>query len=165
MLLSSLSLQNFRNFGKIDLNFLPGITGILGDNAQGKTNLLEAIFLLSCGSSWRVGEERELISFGEGFARIDGRLGEGEELALVWERDEQHQSVKKAYLVNGIRRKKETFTSHFPVVLFSPEDIIVVVGSPSIRRKLLDWAIVEAFPHYGRVLAQYGKVITARNKL
>jgi DNA replication and repair protein RecF len=168
MRIASLHLQHFRNFDDLRISFEGSTIGFLGENAQGKTNLLESIYILSTGGSWRASEDSELVQIGEHFARVDGSVFEEREqslLGLVLQKEEGHAGVKKSYLVNEIKRKKETFLRVFPAVLFSPEDISLVIGSPSLRRKVLDVAIIEAFPHYSHILSQYGKVLTSRNRI
>jgi DNA replication and repair protein RecF len=140
--------------------------GIVGENAQGKTNLLEALYLLSCGESWRSAVDTEFIRFEESFARIDGNIGDDQiNLSLIVERSVTGCGAKKGYLVNDVRRKKETFVSYFPTVLFHPEDLVLVIGSPSQRRKVLDDVLIQAYPHYSQILTQYGKIVTARNRV
>ncbi len=163
-----LRLQNFRNIKDLALEFNGKKIGFLGENAQGKTNILEGLYVLSRGESWRAVLDSDLISSSAAFSRIDGTVfpdKDKNELAIVIEKDEDTLRLKKSYLVNDIKRKKETFTKYFPVVLFSPEDISLIVGSPSARRKALDACLCEAYPHYGHLISQYGKIIVSRNKL
>ncbi len=166
MKVHSLSLRNYRNLIDCSLTFEGHSVGLIGDNGQGKTNLIESIYLLSTGGSWRGDGDIDLVRFDADFCRVDGKIGEDMvSLALLVERQEYGHRVKKKYLVNDISRKKETFTSYLPVVLFHPEDIQIVNGTPSSRRALLDVCVSEVFPYYRRVVAQYGKIITARNRL
>jgi DNA replication and repair protein RecF len=164
----SLRLQHFRNLEEITLDLNYKRIGFLGENAQGKTNILEGLYILSRGESWRAVLDNDLISYDSSFSRVDGSLlvdTESTDLALLIERNIERSGVKKTYLVNDIKRKKETFTRYFPVVLFSPEDISLVVGSPSARRKALDVCLSESFPHYSHLISQYGKIIVSRNRL
>lgn len=167
MKLNSLSVRNYRNL--IDSTFVfDGMTvGIVGENGQGKTNLLESIFVLSTGDTWRGEEDADMIRFGESFCRVDGEFihEDAVSLAVVIEKQEHTHRVKKKYLVNDISRKKETFVSNLAVVLFHPEDIQIVNGSPSSRRALLDECIGEVFPYYRKVISQYSKIVTSRNRL
>ncbi len=168
MKITTLRLQNFRNLKDISLDLGYARVGFLGENAQGKTNILEGLYILSRGESWRSVLDSDLIAHDSSFARVDGSIvvdDEATNLALVIERNTERAGVKKSYLVNDIRRKKETFTRYFPVVLFSPEDISLVVGSPSARRKALDVCLSESYPHYGHLISQYGKILVARNRL
>lgn len=167
MKLLSLSVRNYRNLCDATFDISGDSIGLVGENGQGKTNLLESIYLFSSGDAWRGDEDADVIRFGESFARIDGTFFDEDtmELSLFLEKQEHTNRLKKQYLVNGISRKKETLTSQVAVVLFHPEDIQIVNGSPSSRRALLDACISEAFPYYRRVVSQYGKVITSRNRL
>jgi DNA replication and repair protein RecF len=169
MKINSLRLQNFRNLKDVQLDFSKlNTVGFLGDNGQGKTNFLESIYLLSSGSSWRTSVDGELITYNKDYARIDGIVIETEDtidLALVVQKDADFSRVKKTYIVNDIKRKKETFTHQFPTVLFYPEDLSLVSGSPSLRRKALDHCLAQVFPRYSHALSQYGKVMVSRNRV
>ncbi|MDQ3098707.1 MAG: DNA replication and repair protein RecF [bacterium] len=164
----SLRLQHFRNLEEISLDLNYKRVGFLGENAQGKTNILEGLYVLSRGESWRATFESDLISHDSPFARVDGTLitdTDPTDLAILIERNVERSGVKKTYLVNDIKRKKETFTRHFPVILFSPEDISLVAGTPAARRKALDLCLCESFPHYSHLISQYGKIVVSRNRL
>jgi DNA replication and repair protein RecF len=167
MRLTSLAVNNYRNLRDTSLSFGGESIGIVGENGQGKTNLLESIYLLSVGSTWRGESESDLIRFNEVFCRVEGVTGGNESVSLgaLVEKQEESARVKKKYLVNDISRKKETFTSYMPIVLFHPEDIQIVNGSPSSRRGLLDECIGEVFPYYRKVVSQYSRVVTARNRI
>jgi len=164
MNISSLRLTNFRNITDLSLEFPYKMIGILGENAQGKTNLLEALYLLSTGVGWRTSIDTEFIQFDQSFARVDGTIGDDQtRLTLTIERSENSTSAKKGYIVNDVRRKKETFISYFPTVLFHPEDLVLITGSPAQRRKVLDEVLIQAFPYYAHLSSQYGKIVVSRN--
>lgn len=168
MYINSLRLQHFRNLIDISFDFSScKRIGFLGENAQGKTNILEGLFVLSSGESWRAVLDSDLISHEASFTRVDGDIIDSDKnsLALLLERNVDRAGVKKTYLVNDIKRKKETFIRYFPLVLFSPEDITLIVGSPAARRKALDVCLSESFPHYGSIISQYGKIVTSRNRI
>lgn len=168
MNISHIRLQNFRNLIDVSLDVDFRTIGLLGENAQGKTNILEGLFVLSRGESWRSALDSDLIGHESSFARVDGKTftdGDETDLALVVERNIDRSGVKKSYLVNDIRRKKETFIRYFPAILFSPEDISLIVGSPAARRKALDACLCESFPHYSQLISQYSKVVISRNRL
>lgn len=109
MRITSIRLQHFRNLVDISLEVGYGRVGFLGENAQGKTNILEGLYILSRGESWRAVLDSDLIAYKSAFARVDGTIVANQEkndLALVIERNIDRAGVKKSYLVNDIKRKK-----------------------------------------------------------
>lgn len=177
MHLNHLSLTNFRNYARLELS-LPGrLTVIQGANGQGKTNLLEAIHLLATGRSPRATVERELIAWLalDGplpYARLTGDIGEGraaEKLELVLELAANGGSagptVRKQVRINGAPKRGIDLVGHLRVVLFLPEDINLVAGAPSERRRYLDIALCQISSTYCRALGEYNRVVTQRNAL
>ena len=177
MHLNHLSLTNFRNYTRLELE-LPGrLTVIQGANGQGKTNLLEAIHLLATGRSPRATVERELINWLAvesplPYARLTGDSGEGrdaEKLELVLELSTNGLSagptVRKQVRINGVAKRGIDLVGHLRVVLFLPEDVGLVAGAPSERRRYLDIALCQIAPSYCRALSEYNRVVTQRNAL
>ncbi len=179
MFLAKLALTNFRNYPHLELDLTPGLTLLHGNNAQGKTNLLEAIFYLATARSPHAGAERELIRWGAAsepipFARVEAealRRNDDRvhlEIVLVQAPDEnQHPSsrVSKRIKVNGVNKRALDLLGQLNVVLFLPEDLDLVFGAPSERRRYLDTTLSQIDPQYGRSLSQYNQVLEQRNAL
>lgn len=160
------------------MEFAPGITLLHGNNAQGKTNLLEAIFFLATARSPHAGAERELIHWGAAsepipFARVEAKVlrGSGQtvdlEIVLVTgqERELSTARVSKRIKVNGVTKRALDLLGNLNVVLFLPEDLDLVFGSPGDRRRYLDTTLSQIDPKYSRALSQYGNVLEQRNAL
>jgi DNA replication and repair protein RecF len=175
--LNHLSLTNFRNYARLELELSGRLTVIQGANGQGKTNLLEAIHLLATGRSPRATVERELINWLTAesalpYARLTGDIGEGraaEKLELVLELGTNGVSagptVRKQVRINGVAKRGIDLVGHLRVVLFLPEDVGLVAGAPSERRRYLDIALCQIAPSYCRALGEYNRVVTQRNAL
>lgn len=171
MFLSRLNLQNFRRYTKKKFIFSKNITLVVGKNTSGKTNLIEAIYLLSLGKSFRTDKDLETISFGQNLARIVGIIkkdSEEEKKLELLILDGQLRDSKiptKKYLVNGVGKRRIDFTGNFPVVLFHPEDLDIIIGSPGLRRRFLDNVLEQVDRQYSLALANYAKGIRQRNAL
>jgi DNA replication and repair protein RecF len=164
-MLKSVSLQNFRSYGKIEFNF-ENTTLIVGPNTSGKTNLLEAVFLLSTGKSFRTDKDIQMIKFNEDFAKVKA---ESKDVSLeVVLTNGQYSGAKtqyKKFLVNGIARRRVDFASYLPAVLFSPQDLDIIVDSPSLRRNFLDDCLDAVDRDYRIAGIAYLKAIRQRNAL
>lgn len=178
MLLTRLELAHFRNYAHLEVDFGPGITLLHGNNAQGKTNLLEAIFFLATARSPHAGAERELIHWGAAdepipFARVQAQIvrasGMTTELEIVLvtgeERDLSVARVSKRIRVNGVNKRAIDLLGNLTVVLFLPQDLELVFGSPGDRRRYLDTTLSQIDPKYSRSLQQYNQVLEQRNAL
>lgn len=178
MLLTHIALSHFRNYAHLELEFGPGITLLHGNNAQGKTNLLEAIFFLATARSPHAGAERELIHWGAAnepipFARVQAQIERASgtttdlEIVLVTgeERDLAIARVSKRIKVNGVNKRAIDLLGNLTVVLFLPEDLELVFGSPGDRRRYLDTTLSQIDPKYSRALQQYNQVLEQRNAL
>lgn len=163
MFLKKLYLKNFRNYKEELVSFGPGLNLIYGDNGQGKTNLLEAIYFLSTGRSFRTSNLQELISHGEEEFSIVGFIekdGIEQKLSLRYSKNEKlflHNQTKYANFTNilGI----------FPSVIFTPSDIQLINGSPIERRRFLNLHIAQYSPLYVYHLARFSKGLKHRNTL
>ncbi len=164
MKILSLELQNYRNYRELQLEFSPGINLLYGDNAQGKTNALEAICLCATSKSHRGTKDRELIRFGEEEAHIKVMV----EKRGIPCRVDMHlkKNRAKGIAVNGVplRRTAELF-GILHVVFFAPEDLSIIKDSPAERRRFLDMELCQLDRIYAHNLISYNKVITQRNKL
>lgn len=164
MILHSISLQDFRNYLKREFKFDKNTTLILGPNTSGKTNLIEAIFLLSRGESFRVEKDEDMVRFGEKIARVTGTTDENELEVVITSREfAGNGKIIKKYLVNGVAKKRADFIGHFPCVLFSPIDLETIIGSPGLRRNFLDHILSETDRDYRFFLAGYEKGLRQRN--
>jgi len=179
--LESLTLTNFRNYASLDLRLGPGTFILWGDNAQGKSNILEAVYMLATTKSSRASSERELISWDVlndplPAARIEGQLrrdGEATKLdvGLVAERGEvtaagsPSLNLRKQTRVNGVPRRASDVVGTLNAVLFDPQDVELVSGAPSVRRRYLDVTISQVDRQYLKALQRYARVLTQRNHL
>ena len=166
MLIRSITLANFRNYEKLNISPCGGVNVFLGNNAQGKTNLLEAIYFCATGRSRRTPYDRNLIRFGEKEARVCVKVtdenGKSEDKIDVFLR----KNGKKSIAVNGmaIKRLGELFGVLY-VVSFSPEDLDIVKDGPLARRRFIDLELCQLSPVYYYDLKQYHRILLQRNNL
>ena len=166
MVLRQLTLQSFRNFKKRSFEFLPGMTIIVGPNTFGKTNILEAIYMLSTGKSFRAEIESEIISYGEEIARISGVTNFNSlEILITTGSVGGKKAPKKQFLVNGVKKRMTDFIGNFFAVLFSPQDLQLITDSPSLRRKYLNSVLSCVDKEYRRALLVYEKGLRQRNRI
>ncbi|MBI4036194.1 DNA replication and repair protein RecF [Candidatus Daviesbacteria bacterium] len=165
MFLKKLNLTNFRNYSNLEFTFDSRPTILIGDNAVGKSNLLEAVYLLSTTKSLRADIEEELIKRNEEFARVEGVLENNTQLMVIINRPTKEVSFKKKVLVNGIARRVVDFIGNLPAVIFYPSDINMVTGSPSLRRWHLDLSLAQIDSAYKKALTIYEQFLTARNRV
>lgn len=164
MNIHSLRLKNFRNYEEEIIEFSPYTNIIYGNNAQGKTNLLEATAMFSQGKSYRTHTDAELVGFGKNFAElnVDFESTVREHTALM----RIDKNGKKQIKVNDVPIKKlSMLMSYFNTVMFSPEDLDLVKGSPSVRRRFVDLAISQMMPGYLNLLIDYSKNLAQKNSL
>lgn len=164
MIIESLELKNFRNYGALTLEFDPGSNLLYGDNAQGKTNILEALYICAAAKSHRSGKDREMIRFGEDEAHIRLMLKKKD----VPYRIDMHlkRDRSKGIAVNGvpIRRASELFGT-LNAVLFSPEDLNIIKNGPSDRRRFMDMELCQLDRSYVFSLVNYNRALLQRNRL
>jgi DNA replication and repair protein RecF len=159
MQIQKIRLTDFRNFkGKL-LEFSEGTTVILGPNASGKTNILEGLFLLSTGKSFKARLEAEMIKYEQDLAKIKG---DGLEVMIT---RGDNGWPKKKLLVNGVPKRTIDFAGNFKTVLFGPWDMDLVTESPSVRRKFLDNVLSQIDREYRRSTLSYEKGLRQRNRL
>jgi len=157
MTLTELSLQQFRSYAKRTFVFSPHTTLIVGPNTAGKTNILEAIALLSTGKSFRADKDGEMVKWWAEFGRVKATIDDTTLEVLV--------TATKKYVVNGIPRRQIDFVGNLLTVLFWPEHLELITDSPSIRRKYLDSVLVQVDREYRRNLLSYERGIRQRNSL
>ncbi len=165
MRLLDLQLSNFRNYRELELNFEPGVNLIVGNNAQGKTNLLEAIYYAGCGKSFRAQKTSEMIRFGEDFGEIS---------ANVFSQERQQQlryvlfsgSRPRQIWRNGAKKKSASeLAGVLPTVLFCPEDLMVLKTGAAPRRRLGDHALCALRPNYDAALTEYNRILDQKTRI
>ena len=191
MYLSRLSLSNFRNYTQLELPLGPGLFIFYGENAQGKTNLLEAVSLLATASSFHASSDREVVNWQahdhiallkgevkrrEGDLQVEAMLFDPTPPAFVLsqvagEAPAAHgmelpaNTPRKRLKVNSVPRRTMDFIGQMKVVLFAPTDLHLVDGSPEERRRFLDRALCQLQPRYCQALVRYRKIVTQRSAL
>ncbi len=160
MYIEKIKLENFRNYEKEEIEFDKNVNIIYGDNAQGKTNILESIFVCSLGKSFRTNKDRELIKKEKDFSKIE----------MISQKEDRKVNVKfeikekKKFYINDIPTKKtsEIIGKNY-IVLFTPEDIGIVNNEPSGRRRFLNIMISQLRPLYINLVSEYNKTLEQRN--
>src|SRR6266536_3029719 len=186
MNLSHLSLKDFRNFDQLDLTLGPGLFLFQGENAQGKTNLLEAVAMLATSNSFHASSDREIVNWhaSERVTRLaasveqhnedvqieiviidptqpeKGSSADGE-IPIIPPNDRQRKRIK----INSVPKRAIDLIGLVTVVLFSPNDLGLVDGSPEERRRFLDRGLCQMQPHYCQALQKYRKIVTQRSAL
>ncbi|MFV1916869.1 MAG: DNA replication/repair protein RecF [Patescibacteria group bacterium] len=173
-----IQISNFRNLKSKTFSFSPKVTLIVGPNASGKTNILECLYLLSTGKSFRARVEEEMINHTQEIARIKGLFEDIQrskiKLEVVLTRGEitigedpvkTESAPRKKLLVNGVSKRLYDFAGNFKVVLFGPQDLELVVESPSRRRAFLDTVLSQVDREYRRASLSYEKGLRQRNRL
>ena len=164
-MLDALRLLDLRGYASLDVTFEPGPQLVHGPNAAGKTSLLEAIALLGWGRSHRTSADGELIRWGRDLARTEGRVG-GDVLEVAIARSGADGSGgRKRIRVNGVGRRASGLGRHLRVVLFAPEEMLLVAGSPSLRRTAVDQLATAGSPAFLDALTTYGRTLQQRNSL
>ncbi len=161
MKVRELSFENYRNLS--DDRMIPSdkVNVIYGENANGKTNLLEAIWLFCGGHSFRGSKESEMIRFDKGFFKLSMRFDSGEreqEAQIIYDKN------RKYIKINGVEKSSSSYlTEVFSAVVFSPEHLNLIKRGPNIRRRFLDAAICQHRVRYASMLAKYQQIINQRN--
>jgi DNA replication and repair protein RecF len=166
-LLSRLELTDLRAYASLEADFGAGPQLVWGPNAAGKTSLLEAMVVLARGGSHRTTTDLELIRWGSDVTRIVGTTG-GDEIEVGLVRPGSAAAAggaRKRVRVNGVARRASALSERLRVVLFAPEDMLLVAGSPSLRRGTLDQLAGTLVPSYASDLATYGRALQQRNGL
>jgi DNA replication and repair protein RecF len=171
MHLSGIWLQQFRSIEDKVWQFSPGRNVFVAPNGTGKSNLIEAIRLLSTGHSWRTRKTEELIAWSQELARIQGKVvkGDGEEVTL--EQTLTHgqlagrRTAQRTYLMNGVNKRQSSVVGELATVLFTPEEMEVFQAGPSARRRLLDEVLSQTDKQYRSALKNYEQALRRRNKL
>ena len=165
MTLQDLTLRSFRNYEEVHLDFEPGVNLIVGDNAQGKTNLLEAISYLGSGKSFRAQRTSEMVRFRADFAELQGTV-------YAQERDQELRWVlfsgsrPRQIWRNGAKKKTAgEIAGVLPTVLFCPEDLLILKMGSSQRRRFGDLALCGLRPNYDAALAEYHRILDHKGRI
>ncbi len=160
MNITKIKLENFRNYTNQEIIFNNGINVIYGNNAQGKTNILEAIFLCSMGKSFRTNKDKELVKINEDFAKINIEYEKSDRKGKI----EYIISDKKNISINGVKIKKlSELLGNINSIIFSPDDMEILKDGPQKRRKFLNMLISQLRPRYLFNLNDYNKTLEQRN--
>ena len=164
MLINNITLSNFRNYSKAEANFSENLNLIIGKNGQGKTNLIEAIYMLSLGRSFRTNKDKEMMMFDALNTYISSEvtaMGRNYKIEIKLGKD-----IKKAVKINSIPIEKLTdLLGIINIVIFSPEDLKLVREGPKERRGFMDREISQLRPNYYSLIHKYQKILVQRNNL
>ncbi len=166
-MLVRLQLTNFRNFQ--ELEFLPfeGFTVVSGPNGSGKSNLLESIYYLGTGYSYRQMHDENLVRWGADFFSIRGEIRQGnrQPIPYILESAYQMTARRKIIKINGKRDLPGKVAAYLPVVIFSPQDLLLIQGPPGLRRRFLDMVVTQVWPQHAADINYYKGVLLQRNNL
>lgn len=158
---SALKLHHFRSYTEYEVHFDTGVNIIVGPNGSGKTNLLEALYVLSTGGSFRA-QDRDLLKHAEEWFRLEGLFGE-EQRVMTYKH--VGENVEKQFVLDGTKKARLTHQQRVPVVLFEPDHLRLLRESPSKRRDYLDALLTKLHPDYAWVKHQFERVLTQRNAI
>lgn len=160
-MISDLRLQRFRSYSDESLEFGDGVNIIVGPNASGKTNLLEAILVLCRGNSYRA-SDTELIMHGKDWARLDGHVSAHERSIKL---QLQNEAVKKEYIIDGTTLKRLPALRTVPAVVFEPSHLQLLTTTPELRRNFLDDLLEQTVPGFSEHRRNYRRALAQRNSL
>jgi DNA replication and repair protein RecF len=160
-MISSIRLQNFRSYTDESFEFEPGVNIIVGPNASGKTNLLEAVLVLARGSSYRA-KDSELVEFNKPWARLDSYF---EKQSRVLKIEEKNAKFEKSYEIDDKVYKRLSFDKTIPVVYFEPNHLQFITRGPDQRRDFIDDLLERSEPGFKTLLSNYRRVLAQRNSL
>lgn len=164
-MLGQITLQNFRNYKKKSFNF-ENSTIIVGPNTAGKSNIIESLFLLSNGKSFRAERDAQMVGFGSEMGRVKLKNADFDlEVVVTVGEVAGVKSQYKRFFVNGVAKRRVDFVGNLTSVLFSPEDLEIVAGSPGLRRNFLDNVLEQTDRDYRLALLGYTKSLRQRNAL
>lgn len=161
MKILEIKILNFRNLKNVELNFSSGVNFIHGENAQGKTNFIEAIWMFTGARSFRGAKDADVVNFDQGYARLDGKIefqNREHEIAIFFE------NGKRNVMLDGVMKPYPTsIIGKFRAVLFSPVNLSLVKDGPDYRRKFIDAAICQLKPTFTAYIAGYNQILRQRN--
>lgn len=156
----SIILQQFRSYGDYSTELTPGVNIVVGPNGSGKTNLLEALYVLSAGSSFRAAD-RDLVQHGREWFRLEGLCGEQQRIFTC--RVRADGSIEKSINLDGSKKARMTHQQRTPVVLFEPDHLRLLHGGRSARRDYMDDLLIKLYPDYAWLKHQFERVLLQRN--
>lgn len=162
MFLTKLEVKNFRNYKQQQVKLCDKVNIFIGNNAQGKTNILESIYILALTKSHRIGLENNIIRNGSDFCRIKGILNDNQILKNL--ELEVYNDKKKVYLNQKEIKKISSYISNINIIMFCPTDLDIIKGSPQVRRNLLNIQLSQLYPLYIDYLNEYNKILKTRNE-
>lgn len=164
MIVKNLKIKNYRNFLEVDIDLNEDLNIFIGDNGQGKTNLLESIYLCSIGRTFRLNSENELINFNKNSSKIEADIKKAHNelnIELLLEKNK-----RKTVKINGVKLDKTgEMIGLLNNVIFTPDDMKIIKESPIERRKLINIEISQIKPKYKYLLNQYKKILSQRNNI
>jgi DNA replication and repair protein RecF len=161
MFIKQLQLRNYRNYEQLEIQFENKVNVILGENAHGKTNMMESIYVLAMAKSHRTSNDKDLIRWDQEYAKIEGRVQKSNG-SLPMELIISKKGKKAKY--NHLEQKKlSQYVGNMNVVMFAPEDLLLVKGSPQVRRRFIDMEIGQISPVYLHEVGQLNKILQQRN--
>ena len=168
MIIDKVELKNFRSYKELSLDLAPGINLFRGSNGQGKTNLLEALYILASSKSFRSRNEAELIQFGADFCSIKAMFQKSQgierEMEARWLKNEQ--GLSRRFLKNGVKvDHMGEFLTEAPISLFVPQDLALVQQGPAFRRRYFDILLCKTSEQYFSDLLRFQKILRQRNEL
>ena len=165
MFCRNIYVENFRNIASADVDFCEGVNVLIGDNAQGKTNLVEAIYITALGKSFRQGSDKDIIKFGEEYCFVKNKYFDGlrdSEISMRIFSDRRPKRVEQ----NNMRVSRTSeMVGSFKIVIFCPEHLSLIKEGPALRRGFLDVAISQIRPLYLKSLQRYSNILKQRNAL
>lgn len=165
MFCRNIYVENFRNIASADVDFCEGVNVLIGDNAQGKTNLVEAIYTTALGKSFRQGSDKDIIKFGEEYCFVKNKYFDGlrdSEISMRIFSDRRPKRVEQ----NNMRVSRTSeMVGSFKIVIFCPEHLSLIKEGPALRRGFLDVAISQIRPLYLKSLQRYSNILKQRNAL
>lgn len=164
MFLEKISILNFRNYEKVELWFKPGISLIKGENGQGKSNFLEAVYCLCFNRSFRQAHDADMVNWNKSYFYLQGIIHHNNyryHMEIGYEPERRRKVIK----VNGVKENKGVFYRDFPVVFFVPEDLEIVRRGPEERRRFLDRELCQSSAAYAADLSAYQRALLHKNRL
>lgn len=162
-MISNLKLQHYRSYRLAEFHFESGVNIIVGPNASGKTNVLEALQMICLGRSFRA-KDTELVAFGSDWARLDADVNEKSRVVKI-QLQTGSMTPKKTFEIDGQVLQRLTQLRTLPVVLFEPNDLLLLSSTPDVRRLFLDDLIEQSQPGFGAIRRHYRRVLAQRNAL
>ena len=162
MVIDSIKLRNFRNYFNIDISLGKNMNIFIGKNAQGKTNILESICILALTKTYKSGLEQNIISFNKDKAKIIGKVKKGKfikNMEIIVDRESKKMKINKKEI-----KKASEYISNLNIIVFTPDDLNIIKGSPSIRRNLINIELSQISTKYLNTYNEYNKILKMRNE-